>query len=699
MAKVNDLTAYPVTAPLLVDKFNFIKDGPPQSYRQGDFSSLQMLIEGGRTFDTRTTLAAATIVAGIDIVQTHGYTTIGDGGEATYKRVGSEPLHALKVQSVEGTWWELLPENGYINVKQAGAVGDDTTDDGQAFIDAINMVWFNSGGGSFGATHGVIVPTSNTAYYLGANTLELKAKVHLVGQGGGQAAGSGCQIRWDANITGIIIHADNTIGATTEVLTEPDANGNHGAGDGSVIEGLRLRSDGGTIAGVTDDTKGHGIWMRGKGVLTDMIIRDFPGNGINIVAAAGGAADVDGNSNLWRIDRVRVDSCHLSGLYVQGSDTNAGSCEGLDTSTNGRWGIWDDSSLGNTYIACHSANSGRANTGENGAGESSFVSFGANPNERRYAANVAASEQDLVDTTPGTDEDVWLDMVAGAPAGSIPLWVASQPLGTYFHGGAYHTSNGNGRSVFIGCYSESNQAPAQFTSVTNAMGGLHGASVRGALKWIGNDFTGAVAHFISPDETFGLDTLINPFKNVPFRFDLDGEEDAEPFMWNDTTKQWHMGASGNSITLAPIQIFNTDSTVVYGQSQAVVTGASFKFGIWPGADNMARKIIFANVVPSSGRTAEGDLFLGRSTSSNGVFAWTSTSQGAPGTMRALWKVPTVDSMMSLPQHTVANLPAAATANKDHVAYCSDGDAGSPCLAVSDGTNWLRVVFGAAVAAS
>jgi len=45
---------------------------------------------------------------------------------------------------------------------------------------------------------------------------------------------------------------------------------------------------------------------------------------------------------------------------------------------------------------------------------------------------------------------------------------------------------------------------------------------------------------------------------------------------------------------------------------------------------------------------------------------------------------------------VAGLPAAAD-NEGRAVYCSDGAAGSPCLAISDGTDWLRVTLGAAVA--
>lgn len=58
-----------------------------------------------------------------------------------------------------------------------------------------------------------------------------------------------------------------------------------------------------------------------------------------------------------------------------------------------------------------------------------------------------------------------------------------------------------------------------------------------------------------------------------------------------------------------------------------------------------------------------------------------------------------------PQHptplasvAVADLPAAAD-YEGHVLYCSNGAGGSPILAFSNGTNWLRSDTGAAVAAA
>jgi hypothetical protein len=52
----------------------------------------------------------------------------------------------------------------------------------------------------------------------------------------------------------------------------------------------------------------------------------------------------------------------------------------------------------------------------------------------------------------------------------------------------------------------------------------------------------------------------------------------------------------------------------------------------------------------------------------------------------------------LESYTVATLPAAAS-HTGKLVYVSNGAAGSPCLAYSNGTSWLRSLLGVAVAAS
>jgi len=55
--------------------------------------------------------------------------------------------------------------------------------------------------------------------------------------------------------------------------------------------------------------------------------------------------------------------------------------------------------------------------------------------------------------------------------------------------------------------------------------------------------------------------------------------------------------------------------------------------------------------------------------------------------------------VKVPTYTVATAPSAATAGAGTLVYVSDGAAGSPILAFSDGTDWKRSDTGATIAAS
>jgi len=58
----------------------------------------------------------------------------------------------------------------------------------------------------------------------------------------------------------------------------------------------------------------------------------------------------------------------------------------------------------------------------------------------------------------------------------------------------------------------------------------------------------------------------------------------------------------------------------------------------------------------------------------------------------------VVGLVQVPTYTVATAPA-ATSIAGSLIYVSDGAAGSPILAFSDGTDWLRSDTGAAIAAA
>lgn len=70
------------------------------------------------------------------------------------------------------------------------------------------------------------------------------------------------------------------------------------------------------------------------------------------------------------------------------------------------------------------------------------------------------------------------------------------------------------------------------------------------------------------------------------------------------------------------------------------------------------------------------------------------SKGASGTNNGAVNI---SGKVNLPQYTVANLPSDGAAGD--AVYCTNGDTGSPCLAVHNGTNWKVVALGATVSAT
>jgi len=81
---------------------------------------------------------------------------------------------------------------------------------------------------------------------------------------------------------------------------------------------------------------------------------------------------------------------------------------------------------------------------------------------------------------------------------------------------------------------------------------------------------------------------------------------------------------------------------------------------------------------------------------NGNVAEIGNEAGGTGVLRPLRLI---GSSVHLPTYDVAGLPSAATEGAGAAVYCSNGNAGAKCLAVSDGSNWKVVALGATVSAS
>jgi len=98
-----------------------------------------------RHFDTRADVTGQAIPSSVNFIVTRGYSTIGDGGGAVYKRVGSQPAHEGKVQSNDGAWWEIIgPEisqkqiNGTLKqLIEAAGTRPAILDEGTVTVDAL----------------------------------------------------------------------------------------------------------------------------------------------------------------------------------------------------------------------------------------------------------------------------------------------------------------------------------------------------------------------------------------------------------------------------------------------------------------------------------------------------------------------------------------------------------------------------------
>ena len=90
------------------------------------------------------------------------------------------------------------------------------------------------------------------------------------------------------------------------------------------------------------------------------------------------------------------------------------------------------------------------------------------------------------------------------------------------------------------------------------------------------------------------------------------------------------------------------------------------------------------------RAGVGGSSAGGTAGANGTIV---LSQNGTTAVEVEDDVITLDRVLKLPGISVSLLPSVSDGS---IAYCTDGDTGSPCLAVRSGGAWLRVALGAAV---
>jgi hypothetical protein len=333
-----------------------------QGVKLNDWASRIVSLEGGGGsgpagdavfFNTLTDLAANSIAADVDVVAVGGYAAAGDAGQTLLlKRVAAEPTHEGKKQSADGAWWEyVMPATG-IRIEWFGGAADYTgttgTDNLAAYVDAEVFLMSNYNSGSFpelmggpcilfgyGGNNGLSSNLGAGGYYFSGTIIPTRT-VHLKGA---SAAGVRNNSGW---ATKLVFPASTRGVALRGHTTGPTVNG----AAGSTFEDLCFFSK-----GHVGETTNHGFDTNTHFIMRNCRFGGFGGDGVHIEADIGSGAG--SNANLWYMEHVHTLGSSRHGVFVEGGDTNAGVGIAINAKDCAGYGIYDNSFLGNTWLACH----------------------------------------------------------------------------------------------------------------------------------------------------------------------------------------------------------------------------------------------------------------------------------------------------------------------------------------------------------
>lgn len=455
-------------APFLTPLLSAINKGDPG----GNVMSVGLFLAG----------SSISVSTGTNIVRTSGYSADGRGG-ALYQYdvavnsayVTANPRAAFI--SANGRGFRLSLDQ-QLTVYMFGAVGDDTANDGAAFVAALAFCFANSlAGTQIGGKGCPSLKGPRGKFYLGAQTLDITHTIDFFGEGGA-TFGAASQLRWDDGVCGIRFQGNDTTGSTTTgTQTYPGSYG-------STFRGFYLK---GGYAGT--ESESHGILMRARAHIEDVFIDNFSGDGIAVIA---GADANGGNANGWNATRV-WSYRNRDGFRVDGADSNIGAGRGIITTWNRRWGVNDSSFLGSLWEGQSEVN-GR-------------VTLGSIPtltvyNGHWYAV-IAGQEAGASTHAPsGTlaDNAYWYYSNEGTSNPGAPDWVSGL---TFRAGGSARTDNPSAPTVFLDFWSESGQGPMQLVVPTQVIGGNQPSGVRGISVLRQTDF-GIEAEHLRASKTLNV---------------------------------------------------------------------------------------------------------------------------------------------------------------------------------------------------
>jgi hypothetical protein len=674
---------------------------------------------------TRAQAAATTFTTPPNAIRTTGYGSTPDLGGGLYVKVTSQPSHAGKFQTVDGTWYELM-HDGRVWAAQFGALTTVTAWNAKensisdALTAAVDYINFNRFGPCDLHIH-------SGTYYMD-KTVNLKGDFNIRGSAGK----GGTYIMPDNYVTAFVGHhqyfsfdvfgslyfnnrswelgepmytsqgVPGTPSGHAYICTQAGTSSADGSGkptgtgtnyiDGTAkfdylreanrvelqnkawvgeMSNLTLYSHfqgtaGGSIVSAQTNAPAVGPWPqfssgvsytygpwkpafgflgRQRSHIHHCDMWGFPAHGCAFIA--NGDFDfptITGNVNFWCVTDCTFYYNAMDGLHASYSDGNAGYAAHIDVSGNGRWGIRDQSFLGNMYVQVQSATDGRASL----AWDKRF-NGSVTYNGRRYYAKLGrigtSGIPDWGATAPSGTSD---SNAAWAYAGGdgtwttdnwdYPDWVSGHH---YEPSGCYGSDNVNARNVWNSCYIEGGTAPAQFNARDIVIGGqlggqfiTAGSNLLSDGNWYNpinyasrvHDFGVALGGGSSYDSAGeGILFWRDGVNEYTFRTDSYGNSGAT---YQTDNYVWAIDASSKGYWIK-----NGQTSKTYGRSAAsAVGGGSFAFhNLFLGSDGNCRQWDTQDAAPTGGTWAKGDYVKNRNATVGQPKGWYCTVAGTPGT--------------------------------------------------------------------
>lgn len=319
--------------------------------------------------------------------------------------------------------------SGRISVTDFGAVGDGVTDDGPAFVAAIDYCnsLATAGYGYSEGAPSLFVPAG--IYNLYSQPLDLNYTIIIEGETSAGYGGMASVIKWSAGTSGFRVQRYNTSGDSTVGVT------GFPGGDGSIIRQLGL------VGGFTStEAEKHAIHAKARCTVIDVYAINWEGDALHSDSSVG-----DGTTaNLIQAIRLSTQNCRCS-TFMKGGDNNAGYFESISGILNRQANVWDRSFLGNSYQMPHGAAIARTSYNDGVTIPVTFCHFGGNHYFSIIGQEAWASANSPTGTT-ASNQGWFFHSAGGAdPSSGVPTWFA----GITVRGGGHVVVEGLANSTTV----------------------------------------------------------------------------------------------------------------------------------------------------------------------------------------------------------------------------------------------------------